>query len=142
MTSSAPIESDPPFVYVDASAFVKFVLDEPESATLEAYVSALSKPMVSNALLRIEAIRAVRIGAESSSAVAEIRAALEDVNLVTLDDATLRRAETIEPDLLRALDAIHLTTALHVGAETMLVYDHRLADAARMNGLAVVSPGA
>jgi uncharacterized protein len=121
---------------------VKLVLDEPESATLEAYLFARAKPTVSNALLRIEAIRAVRIGTGSATAVAEIRDALDDVNLVSLDDATIRRAETIDPSALRTLDAIHLVTALHVGVREMIVYDQRLADAARAQGLTVTSPGA
>jgi predicted nucleic acid-binding protein len=139
-TTSAPTESDP--VYVDASAFVKLVLEEPESEALEAYMSRLAEPPISNLLLRIEAIRAVRIGTQSSAAVREIQAALAGVTLVAFDDATFRRAETIEPIGLRALDAIHLATALHLGAREMVVYDQRLANAARDHGLDVTSPGA
>jgi uncharacterized protein len=43
---------------------------------------------------------------------------------------------------LRTLDAIHLATALEVGAGEMLVYDRRLADAASAGGIVVLSPGA
>jgi predicted nucleic acid-binding protein len=48
----------------------------------------------------------------------------------------------VDPPLLRTLDAIHLASALEVGADEMIVYDRRLADAARANGLTVTSPGA
>jgi predicted nucleic acid-binding protein len=121
---------------------VKLVLDEPESEALEAYIASLVEPLVSNVLLRIEAIRAVLIGTESSDAVRDMRGALAGVILVSIDDATIRRSETIEPAALRALDAVHLVTALHVGAREMVVYDRRLADAARTHGLDVTSPGA
>jgi predicted nucleic acid-binding protein len=43
---------------------------------------------------------------------------------------------------VRALDAIHLASALRVGAREMLVYDRRLAEAASAAGLQVLSPGA
>ena len=93
-------------------------------------------------MLRIEAIRAVRVGAASVDAVNDARELLGRMTLVSLDDATISRAEAIEPAGLRALDAIHLVTALDVGAREMLVYVDRLADAARAHGLTVTAPGA
>ena len=43
---------------------------------------------------------------------------------------------------LRALDAIHLATARSLGDDlaTLIAYDHRLLDAARLAGLAVERP--
>jgi predicted nucleic acid-binding protein len=67
---------------------------------------------------------------------------LEYVVLVALTDAIVARASSLDPAELRALDAIHLATAVDAGIADMLVYDHRLAAAARTHGLAVVSPGA
>ena len=67
--SSAPIKPEPTLVYLDASAFVKLVLDEPESDFLETYLTGLASPVVSSVLLRVEAIRAVRIGTGSSAAL-------------------------------------------------------------------------
>ena len=43
---------------------------------------------------------------------------------------------------VRTLDAVHLASALRVGARQMLVYDRRLADAAEAAGFDVLSPGA
>ena len=129
-------------VYVDSSAFVKLFLDEPESEELQAYIERLADPPASSVLLRIEATRTVRIGSASPEAVGAVRAALAGVILVALGDATISRSETIEPAALRTVDAIHLVTALEVGAREMIAYDTRLGDAARAHGLAVASPGA
>ena len=121
---------------------MKLFLAERESAALSAYMDSLDGSPVSSAVLRIEAIRAVRVGAASVEAVNDVRAALEQLTLVSLDETTLRRAEAIEPAELRTLDAIHLVTALDIGAREIVVYDERLADAARTHGLMVSAPGA
>ena len=54
-----------------------------------------------------------------------------------------RRAARLQPAGLRALDAIHLATALSHGDGDvqMITYDERLAAAARAHGLRVVQPG-
>lgn len=121
---------------------MKLLLAERESADLAGYMEHLEDPVVSSALLRIEVIRAVRIGAASAEAVNDARALLRGLTLVSLDEGTIGRAEAIEPASLRTLDAIHLVTALDVGAREMLVYDERLAAAARAHGLTATSPGA
>jgi uncharacterized protein len=74
--------------------------------------------------------------------LAELNSALEEIVLVAVTETILRRAANLEPAPLRSLDAVHLATALDVGAEAMIVYDRRLADAARGYGLTVLSPGA
>jgi uncharacterized protein len=74
--------------------------------------------------------------------LAELNVALEEIVLVAVTESILRRAATVEPAFLRSLDAVHLATALDTGAEAMIVYDRRLADAARAHGLTVMSPGA
>jgi uncharacterized protein len=139
--SSAPI-TEPDLVYIDASAFVKLVLDEPESDFLETYLTGLASPVVSSVLLRVEAIRAVRLGTGSPAALSEMRSKLDEISLVSVGGPTLGRAEMMDTTRLRTLDAIHLATALEVGAGEMLVYDRRLADAASAGGIVVLSPGA
>jgi predicted nucleic acid-binding protein len=54
----------------------------------------------------------------------------------------LTAAARVEPTSLRALDAIHLATALSLGHDLsgIVVYDRRLADAARGAGLTVWAP--
>jgi predicted nucleic acid-binding protein len=51
-------------------------------------------------------------------------------------------AATLEPLELRTLDAIHLRCALALGDDLagVLTYDHRMADAARARGVAVLAP--
>jgi predicted nucleic acid-binding protein len=138
--NSAPTAPD--VVYADTSALVKVVLDERESAALVAYVSTVGRRFVSSALVTVEAVRAVRIGAGSAEAESVMASILTGVSRVAITDAVLRRAAVLEPADLRSLDAIHLATALELELAEMVVYDRRLADAARAHGLTVVSPGA
>jgi predicted nucleic acid-binding protein len=53
----------------------------------------------------------------------------------------LRQAGLLPGARLRSLDAIHLAAALSLGAEAVLTYDDRLAEAARGLGMTVLSPG-
>ena len=95
---------------------------------------------MSSWLLSVEAVRAcARYGPEYAQAA---DAGLQTVSLLPLDDAVLTRAKTLEPAQLRTLDALHLATALSLGADLALVvsYDERLSDAARANGLSVLTP--
>ena len=64
------------------------------------------------------------------------------VHLIRPDDTVLASATRLEPASLRVLDAIHLATALSLGPELagMVVYDRRLASAARQAGLTVWAP--
>lgn len=138
--SSAPTASDG-LTYIDSSALVKAVLYEPESDELHRHLRQAQPSLVASALLRVETSRAVR-RLEQPEAMDELSVALDEIAIVGVTDALLRRAARIEPSILRSLDAVHLATALDVGAESMIVYDRRLADAARAHGLAVLSPGA
>jgi predicted nucleic acid-binding protein len=127
-------------VYLDSSAFVKLAVNEPESADLRAFISEHSGRRVSSALLRTESLRAVRLlGAE---ALATVREGLRRIDLVAIDDRILDAAGTLEPRVLRTLDAIHLATALALGddLETVVTYDERMADGARLLGLTTTTP--
>ncbi len=68
---------------------------------------------------------------------------LSGVALIPLDERIAQVAATIDPLMLRTLDAIHLASALSLGGvEAFVTYDARLAAAAAGAGLAVASPGA
>jgi predicted nucleic acid-binding protein len=60
-----------------------------------------------------------------------------------VDEPVLRRAASFTDSALRALDAIHLATALSLGddPDALITYDIRLARAARTQKLPVVHPG-
>jgi hypothetical protein len=127
-------------LYLDSSAFVKVAVEEAESATLRAFLLAHGTRRVSSALLRTEALRAVRhLG---SDAVASVREALRRIDLVGIDDRILDAAGILEPRVLRTLDAVHLATALAIGddLDTIVTYDDRMASAARLLGLSTTAP--
>lgn len=126
--------------YLDSSAFVKVVVEEPESAALRKFLARPRRRRVSSALLRTEALRAVRhLGPQG---LQRIRVALRRVDLVAIDDRLLDGAGALEPGILRTLDAIHLATALALGDDlsVILTYDERTLEGARLLGLPVESP--
>ena len=127
-------------LYLDSSAFVKLVVEEEESVAVRAFLSARDARRVSSALLRTEALRAVRhLGPD---ALATVREGLRRVDLIGIDDRILDAAGSLEPQVLRTLDAIHLATAMAVGddLDTIVTYDERMIEAARLIGRSTVSP--
>jgi hypothetical protein len=127
-------------LYLDSSAFVKIIVQEAESTVLRAYIAASDARRVSSALLRVEALRAVRhLGPD---ALAAAREGLRRVDLIAIDDRILDSAGILDPGVLRALDAIHLATALAAGddLEAVVTYDERMVEAARLIGLPTATP--
>ncbi|CAN5251507.1 type II toxin-antitoxin system VapC family toxin [soil metagenome] len=127
-------------LYLDASAFVKIVVAEPESRALRRFLSTRAGRRVSSALLRTEAVRAVRhLGPQ---ALARVREALRRVDLVLVDDRILDSAAMLDPGILRTLDAIHLATAMAVGGDldAIVTYDDRMLAGADLLGLRTEAP--
>jgi len=124
--------------YLDASAIVKLVVEEIESAALKSYLTDSSARTSAN-VARVEVVRAVRH--KGPLAVKNARAVLDDIDLIQLDDELLDLAGELEPPL-RSLDAIHLAAALELGdeLEAVVTYDDRMARAARALGLPVLAP--
>ena len=127
--------------YLDSSAAVKLVLDEPESAALRQWLGQSDSTLLSSYLLRVELMRSAV--AWGSRAVSLARFVVSRVHLVAIDNTVVEAAGHLGSPSLRSLDAIHLATALqHVRfARALVTYDRRLADACRAHGVAVVSPG-
>lgn len=127
-------------LYLDSSAFVKLVVEEAEMAAVRTFLAARGTRRVSSALLRTEALRAVRdLG---SDALAIVREGLRRVDLVAIDDRILDAAGILSPQVLRTLDAIHLATAMAVGddLDAIVTYDERMVAAAKLMGLSTVTP--
>lgn len=124
---------------MDTSAYVKLPLREVE---LEPLLASLSEcaGYVSSVLLGVEAIRAC--GRYGEAYAADARSLLADVALLPLDDAILAEAASLEPPVLRSLDALHLATALSVRNDVgaFVTYDAGLAGVAADHGLPVLSP--
>lgn len=129
-------------VYLDTSAILKLIVSEPESEPL---LRALeSRPdRVSSVLAVVESHRALRRLRASRDVRDRAIAVLSAVVLVRVDDAIVERASTFADATLRALDAVHLATALSLGddPDAVFTYDRRLARAAAREGLAVRHPG-
>lgn len=132
--------------YADASALVKLVRDEPESDALRAYLE--DADLVSSELVLTEVPRAVRRAAaldpELPLDLLLDRAGqlLDAVALATLDRALLAGAGALAEPVLRALDAIHVATAVDLHPfDAFVTYDERQAAAARLAGLRTTAPG-
>lgn len=125
--------------YLDASALVKLLVSEADSAALARWYAATDRALTS----RIGIVETRRAIARRDTRVdpALLEAALATLDVVELDAAIGARAGSLEPALLRTLDAIHVATALEIGPiDAFVTYDDRLAAAARDHGLPVVRP--
>jgi predicted nucleic acid-binding protein len=127
-------------VYLDSSAIVKLVFNEPETPGLERFLREWPR-RISTAVASIETMRAARLVGDSDVVGHAIRV-LAAIHLIDLDHTIVKTACEVDPPALRSLDAIHLATALSLGADLagMVVYDRRLAAAARAADLTVWAP--
>jgi predicted nucleic acid-binding protein len=126
--------------YLDTSALVKTVIEEPESRALMRWLDGKER-LVACELVRVEAVRAVRVS--DPAAVPRARQAIATLTVIRLDDALYEAAADLEPASLRSLDAVHLAAALSVGRELagVATYDVRMTGAAHTLGLRVEAPG-
>lgn len=126
--------------YLDASAVVKLLMEEPETAALRRRLPTWPR-RASAALLRVELLRTIR-RAGLPRLVKDARRQLAGIHLIRLDDDLLERAAELEPPTMRSLDAIHLAAALGLGGElgAVVTYDARMSEAAQALGLPVVGP--
>jgi len=126
-------------IYLDSSALVKLVVEEPESEDLRTFVG--DRVVVSSMVAWTEVIRVVaRTEPERVGAAEKV---LAETSLIIIDGPLASAAAWVEPASIRSLDAIHLAAAqrLEVGLEALVTYDRRMVDAAQMAGLRVASPG-
>jgi predicted nucleic acid-binding protein len=125
--------------YLDSSALVKLVIEEPESASLRRHLRR-RKPLVASALARTEVLRALLL--EGEEALARGRVVLERVDLLRINDRVLNAAGALLPPELRSLDAIHLVTAQQLGSDLsqIVCYDLKMINAAKLLGLKTASP--
>ena len=136
-------------VYLDASALVKLLVPEPES-------DALNEALVGSGDVIISDLALTEMASALGRRIREHRLALTDARRIHGDAQKLarachrveltppihRRAERLllsSRDVpLRALDALHVATALATDAATLVTYDPRLRAAAAAQGLFVV----
>lgn len=128
-------------VYLDSSALVKRVIDEPESDALAAVLRAAvdrGDRLACSTLGWIEIARALRsrLDHEDPRTIAELtEVAMSGVDEAGIDAEVASVARRIGPPALRTLDAIHLATAVLLDADEVWAYDERLLAAAEGLGL-------
>jgi uncharacterized protein len=132
--------------YADASALVKLVREEAETAALGTLLAGAD--IISSELVLTEVPRAVHRAASDDPALPldALMAAADDVlqtlALLPIDRALLLAAGALAEPMLRALDAIHIASAVTVlPIDAFVTYDDRQGAAARLAGLRTVAPG-
>lgn len=127
-------------VYLDSSALVKLIVPEAETGALLAYLADHPRQVTSR-LAHVEVARAAaRLGLSEAP---RVDAVLAQVSVSELDAEVAALAARVRPVALRALDAIHLATALGLAGilAALVTYDARQAEAAGGLGLVVIAPG-
>jgi uncharacterized protein len=132
--------------YADASALVKLVREEAESAALRTYLAGAD--LVSSELILTEIPPAVRRAAAQDPELPldllleRAGRLVEALALRPLDRALLAGAGALAEPALGALDAIHVASAVDLNpVEAFVTYDERQAAAARLAGLRTMAPG-
>ena len=124
--------------YLDTSAALKLLIEEPESPALAQTVDREQPDLVAGWLLETDLRRAAqRLPALGMDVVSEF---LAGVSLYEMPGSLFREAGILPGETLRSLDALHLAAAVRIGVDLVLTYDVRMADSARLLGLPVLSP--
>ena len=134
--------------YFDTSALVKcYITERGSAAALDVFAR---HAVVSSALARVEVASALRrhrttAGSGVAAAIAQrVRLERREWRLVAMDDAVVARAEQVAAtEAVRALDAVHLASALVFREETgieppFITADGRQRAAATTLGLDVI----
>jgi predicted nucleic acid-binding protein len=132
--------------YADSSALVKLIREETESDALRTYLRGAD--LVSSELVLTEIPRAVRRAAAQEPALPlgllleRAGELIDALALRPIDRALLADAGALTEPALRALDAIHVASAVDLDSiEAFVTYDERQAAAARLAGLRTRAPG-
>lgn len=127
--------------YLDASALVKLMRPEPETDALIEAVARWPVRIASDIVVVELGCTAHRLG--GADLVDRARAIIDGLHLIPFSAAIRQRAAATAFDPpLRALDAIHLATALELGEDldTFVAYDDHLCRAAKAERLVVHNP--
>ena len=126
-------------IYVDTSAALKLVVEEPESGPTADFLSLAQQRgdrLVASMLLHTE----LHCAANRRGLPPElVNSVLDAINLVDLTRSDLLYAAAL-PGGLRSADAIHLAAAIRLETQTMVAFDKELVRAAIQAGLKPVAP--
>ncbi len=126
--------------YVDSSALVKLVIDEPESSALESYLDGRESLLATSRIALVEVSRATTLANPSDVVQHEVDRLMSSCMLVAVTIELLRSARKLASATVRTLDAVHLASAIRVEADEFVAYDSRLLAAAREHGLHASAP--
>lgn len=133
-------------VYLDSSALLKRVIEEPESEHLRlalrdhAHERAV---LMSSRLASIEVSRAIRMRFDTRYAAAAdvVDDAMSGIAEYPIGNEVVSLSRRLNPNRLRSLDALHVASAMLLDADLLITYDDRMADAGGHNGLRCTTPG-
>lgn len=135
-----------PVLYADASALVKLVHREAESAELRTFVAEAD--LVSSELVLTEVPRAIRRASAHDPAlpldrlIEQTARVMAVIALAPVGRDLLAGAGALSEPALRSLDAIHVATAAALyPIDGFVTYDVRQAAVARLAGLRTFAPG-
>ncbi|GAA4701276.1 MULTISPECIES: type II toxin-antitoxin system VapC family toxin [Kocuria] len=124
-------------VYLDSSVALRTILDVPERVRLQKWLDSPHTNFVSSRLLRTEVARVLR---RDERPLSEAEPLLSRVGLFDISRETYAVAESIERHV-KALDALHLATALLIGESvTVASHDANMKAVAEHLGLTAVDP--
>ena len=135
-------------VYLDTSSLLKLLIDEDGSESVE-LIWDTADVLASTALIVVEA-RAALAGAERISRITAAQhreakdglvALVDELSIVEVtEDLIAEAADLAEQEALRGYDAVHLSSALTIGANVITSADSALCYAAEHRGLHVANP--
>jgi len=124
--------------YIDASAFVKLIVEEKET---QALLKSLPPSLISGEILTVEVMRTtVHSDAET---IAFARKLLAGINFLPISGEVSSIGSLFGAHIKsKTLDAIHLAAALSIGStiDGIITYDKTMIADAKLLGIPVLSP--
>lgn len=124
--------------YLDTSAALKLVVEEPESDALAHVIDREQPDLVACWLLETEMRRAAQREEHLTQQI--VTEFLEGVGLYEVPSSLFREGGVLPGAHVRSLDALHLAAAIRIGVDRVVTYDSRLEGSARSLGLNVFAP--
>jgi uncharacterized protein len=122
--------------YLDTSAAVKLLVEEPESVALAQYLDQPNVETVACLLLETE-LR--RFAGRHAIPQQELTAILDTISLYDMPHSLYYEAGILPGRHIRSLDALHLVAAVRLETDVIVSYDNRLQEAAAELGLEILA---
>lgn len=120
---------------------MKLISEETASEALDGWLAARAGvPKLTSELSRVEVMRACR--RRDDRLLPAARRLLTSLDIIPISTDLLEQAASVGVPELRSLDAIHLVSALSIGADltAFISYDRRLQTAAEVERLPITAP--